>query len=222
MFTHIHQPDYQELKTEMQRTGRWYTTPDGTKFASVTTILGHEPKPAVTEWRNMLGSKKADRETKRCCDRGEAVHLMAEHYLNNVEDPTSGHTADNIKIFNQLKFRLNKIDNIRAQEIPLYSTTMRTAGRVDCIGEYDGTLSVIDFKTSNNNKTDDMVFDYKLQCTAYALMYEEMFGVQIDRFAVLIGVERGMMPMVYTGTIDEYIEPLLVKIQQFYNKVKPE
>lgn len=218
MFTHTKQPNFEELETRMVNGQRWYITPTGKKYASVTTILGSEPKPAITEWRNMLGPKKADKETQRCCARGEAVHLMSEHYLKNMENPTKGHTDANIKLFNQLKFRLNKINNIRAQEIPLYSHTLKTAGRVDCVGEYDGVLSIIDFKTSNNNKDDKKILDYKLQCVAYALMYHELFDVQIDDFVILIAVEKGMMPLMFHEKVDNYIEPLLARINTFYKK----
>lgn len=202
----------------MQNGQRWYTTPDGNKYASVTTILGSEPKQGIIDWRASLGSKKADKETTRCADRGTAVHTMAELYLNNDEDPTKGHLIEHVRVFNQLKFRLNNISNIRVQEIPLYSHTLRTAGRVDCVAEYDGVLSIIDFKTANNNKNDKLIHDYKLQCTAYALMYHEMFDVQIDDFVVLIGVEKGVMPMVFKGKVEDYIEPLLKRINTFYKK----
>jgi len=217
-FKHTNIPQFEELEAATTANGRWYTVPTGKKYASVTTILGSKPKPAIEEWRNSLGPKKADRETKRCCDRGEAVHLMAEHYLNNTENPTKGHTDANIKLFNQLKFRLNKINNIRAQEIPMYSHSLRTAGRVDCVGEYDGVLSIIDFKTSNNNKDDKTILDYKLQCTAYALMYDELFDVQINDFVVLIAVEKGMMPLMFREKVDNYIELLLERINTFYKK----
>lgn len=218
LFTHVDIPAYDELDAAIVNGQRWYTTPSGEKYASVTTILGSEPKQAIVDWRQSLGPKKADKETKRCCERGDAVHLMSEHYLNNVEDPTKGHKTSNIKLFNQLKFRLNKINNIRAQEIPLYSHTLKTAGRVDCVAEYDGTLSIIDFKTANNNKDDKMIFDYKLQCTAYALMYHEMFDVLIEDFVVLIAVEEGIMPMMFHEKVDDYIEPLLQRINTFYKK----
>lgn len=216
-FVHTNIPQFEELDAKIINNQRWYTTPSGIKYPSVTTILGAKEKPYLKEWQQSLGVNKAKKETERCCVRGTAVHLMAEHYLNNVEKPTKDHTRDNIRLFNQLKFKLNKIDNIRAQEIPLFSDTLKLAGRVDCVGEYGGVLSIIDFKTSNNNKNINMIEDYLLQCTAYAIMYNEMFDECIEDIVVLIAVEKGMVSMEYHRKIDDYVEPLLKRINMFYN-----
>lgn len=216
MFVHVNEPEYQELKTINIHGQRWYIIPSGVKYASVTTVLSYKEKPWVKEWQQSFGIKKAEKETKRCTDRGDALHEMAEMYLKNIENPTKGHKPEHYKLFNQLKFRLNKINNIRAQEIPLYSDTLKIAGRVDCIAEYNGVLSVIDFKTSSNNKDESMIEDYKLQATAYSLMYHEMFDVQIDNIVVLIAVEKGIMPLSFEDKVDNYIEPLVEKVQDFY------
>ena len=220
MFTHVESPPIVELDAKIVNGQRWYTTPEGKKYASVTTVLGAKEKPWLENWKNMLGPQKAAAETKRCADRGTALHLLAERYLNNDPDPVKGEPQLAKKLFNQLKFRLNKIDNIRAQEVPLYSDSLRLAGRVDCVAEYDGVLSIIDFKTSNNNKDEEMVEDYFLQCTAYALMYEERFDVFIDDIVVLIAVERGMMPLLFKRKIDDYVEPLVERINTFYRGKK--
>jgi len=220
MFVHSNTPEIEELTDKITNGQRWYTTRSGVKYPSVTTILGAKEKPWLNEWRTMLGPKKAEKETKRCADRGTAVHKMAEDYLNNLENPAKGHEQPNVKLFNQLKFRLNKIDNIRAQEVPLYSDILKIAGRVDCVGEYDGVLSIIDFKTSNNNKDESMIEDYFLQCTAYAIMYEELYGEFIEDIVVLIAVEKGMMPLVFKRKIDDYVVPLVERINMFYEKQK--
>lgn len=218
MFTHTNTITPLELDAQIVKGQRWYTTPQGIKYASVTTILSDGPKPWLEEWRNSLGHSRADKETKRCADRGTIVHLLAEKYLNNEENFTKGETVENVKLFNQIKIPLNKIDNIRAQEVALYSDTLRMAGRVDVVGEYEKTLSIIDFKTSNNNKDAQMVEDYFLQCTAYAIMYYEMYGEPIEDIVVIIAVEKGMMPMVYKRKIDDYVAPLLKRINTFYEK----
>ncbi len=199
---------------------RWYTTPEGNEYPSVTTVLGHGEKPWLEDWRNMLGSKKADKETERASERGTAVHEMAENYLMNDPNPTKGYRADHAKLFNQLKLRLNKIDNVMAQEVNLYSDLLRIAGTVDCVAEYEGVLSVIDFKTSNNNKTEDMVQDYFLQCTAYAIAIMEMYDLLIEDIVIIIAVEKGMMPMVYKKKIEEFVQPLSQRINTFYDDMK--
>lgn len=209
-----------ELKTVQRPDGkRWYVTPEGNKYPSMTTVLGHGEKQWLTDWRNMLGHDKAKKETERAAERGTAVHAMMEKFLDNQDNVTKGHQADHIRRFNQLKYCLKRVNNIRAMETCLWSDRLRLAGRVDLVAEYDGVLSVIDFKTSNNVKTDDMVQDYFLQCTGYALMFEEIYDIPIDDICILMCVEKGMVPMVWRKKIDDYIKPLLHRINTYYSEV---
>lgn len=217
VFTHVPlSKPLVELKAKTTSKGRNYTTPEGNVYPSITTILGFKEKPWLENWRNALGPDKAAKETQRCADRGTAVHELAEKYLNNEEGFLKGIAPEYIRGFNQLKFQLNKIDNIRIQEAPLFSDDMRIAGRVDCVGEYEKELSIIDFKTSNNDKDVDMVFDYFLQCTAYAIMWMQRTGEPIDNITVLMSVERGLVPLVFKDSVDKYVEPLLKRIHEYH------
>lgn len=219
MFTHVGSPvELPTLKAVTSSNGkRVYTTPSG-DYPSITTMLGHKEKPWLEDWKNMLGKDKAAKETKRCADRGTAVHELAEKYLNNDQGFTKGYDQLHVRGFNQLKFKLNNINNIRLQEAALYSDVLQIAGRVDCIGEYNGVLSVIDFKTSNNNKDREMIEDYFLQCTAYAIMWHEMTGEAIENVTILMSVEKGMVPLVFQDSIDKYVAPLLKRIDQYYKE----
>lgn len=188
------------------------------KYPSITTVLSDVEKPHLVDWRNSLGPVKADRETKRAADRGTAVHDMIEKFLNNDPNPTANHKLEHINEYNSLHLFLKKVDNIIMQEYALWSHTLRVAGRVDCIGEYKGKLCIIDFKTSNNTKTDSMIEDYKLQVTAYALMFQELYGIQIDNYAIIMSVERGVVPLIFTGEIAPHIDSLVKRINTFHKK----
>ena len=194
---------------------RYYQTPEGNVYASVTTILGAKEKPWLENWRMMLGEDKAAKESKRCADRGDAVHKMAENYLKNVENCTKGYKPTYVEDFNALRLFLDKIDNIRAQEVGLYSDNFEYAGTVDCVAEYEGALSIIDFKTSTNNKTHDMIHDYFLQCTAYALAWFERTGEPIEDIVVMITVEKGLLPCVFKEKIENWIPMLLKRIDEY-------
>lgn len=223
MFIHVKAPELPKLKREQSATGkRFYITPDGNKYPSVTTVLGHKEKPYLADWRNMLGQQKAKKEQERCAERGTNVHELIEKYLQNEPYPdfTRGYKSEYVRRFNQLKIRLNKINNIRAQECYLYSDVLKVAGTADCIGEYNGKLCVIDFKTSNNNKNTDMVEDYFLQCTAYAIMWHELTNEPIEDVTILMTIERGMVPLVFESTIDKYVAPLLKRIKDYYEATK--
>jgi len=219
-FNHLTPPTTVDLSTVSVRGQRWYVTPEGIRYPSVTTVLSSEPKSAIIAWKESMGAVKADKETKRCADRGTAVHDMLEKYVNNDPDYINGHTTQNVKLFNRTKLALKKVDNVRIQEVALYSNMLKLAGRVDCVAEHNGILSIIDFKTSTKFKPLELVGDYMLQCTAYAIMYNEMFGTAIDNIVIIIGVEKEIVPTVYTDKIDAHIEPLLKRISKFHNGVK--
>lgn len=216
MFTHLDTITPVELKTIEGPKGRFYVTPEGNKYPSITTILGSGDKPWLNDWRQSLGFEKADKEMKRAADRGTAVHLMVERFLDNEENPTRGMQIDHITEFNTLRLHLKKINNIVTQESALWSDLLRCAGRVDCIGEYQGKLSIIDFKTSTTSKNMDMIQNYWLQTTAYAIMFQERYGIQIDQAVIIMSVERGAVPLVFKQPIEQYIEPLLVTINNYH------
>jgi CRISPR/Cas system-associated exonuclease Cas4 (RecB family) len=216
VFNHLNLITPVELKTIEGPKGRFYTTPEGNKYPSITTILGSGEKPHLQAWRNMLGNDRADKEMKRCADRGSAVHLMIERFLDNEEEPTRGQKLEHIVEFNSLRLYLKRVNNIITQETALWSDTLKAAGRVDCVGEYQGVLSIIDFKTSNKDKTVDMIEDYWLQTTAYALMFQERYDIQIDQAVIIMSVEKGAVPLVFKRNIDEYIRPLLQRINTYH------
>lgn len=219
MFNHLATISPVELKTIEGPKGRFYVTPEGAKYPSITTILGAGGnKEWLQEWRNSLGFEKADKETKRAADRGTAIHAMAEKFLNNDPAPTAGQSSDHIPGFMSMRLHLKKINNILTQESALWSDTMKIAGRVDAVGEYKGKLAIIDFKTSTNNKSEHMIKDYYLQTTAYALMFQERYDIQIDDIVIIMSVEKGAVPLIFTAKVEDYIEPLLQRINTYTTK----
>jgi genome maintenance exonuclease 1 len=216
VFTHSKQITPLELKVIEGPKGRFYVTPEGNKYPSITTVLGAKDKPWLAEWRSSLGEQRADKETKRTAARGDAVHLMVERFLNNDPEPTRDQKDEHISEFNTIKLFLKKIDNIMLQESALYSDVLRVAGRVDCIASYGGKLSIIDFKTSTNTKYEDMVQDYFLQTAAYAVMFHERFDIQIDQLVIIMTIEKGAVPLVFRRQVEDYLQPLCERINTFH------
>jgi hypothetical protein len=216
VFTHLTTIKPYNIDTIQNELGRFYVTPEGNHYPSITTILGAGEKPWLQEWRESMGEERAAKETKRAADRGTAVHEMVEKHLNNNPDPTAGHLPEHASEFRTLRLPLRKVNNILTQESALWSNTMKVAGRVDCIGEWDGKLSLIDFKTSTSEKRDDQIQDYYLQTTAYALMFQELYDIQIDNIVILMSVERGPVPLIFQQPIEPYIEPLVKRINKYH------
>lgn len=218
MFNHTNTITPINIKTIEGPKGRFYVTPEGNKYPSITTILGDSSKQWLTDWRNALGSVNADREMKRAADRGTAVHLMVERFLNNEEDVTRGQKIEHVTEFNTLRLYLKRINNIITQESALWSDLLRAAGRVDCIAEYQGKLSIIDFKTSTTSKKNSMIDNYWMQTAAYSIMFQERYGIQVDQAVIIMSVERGAVPLVFKQDIDQHIPALLKCINTYHTK----
>ena len=141
------------------------------------------------------------------------VHTLCEKYLNNEPIPKDA-MPDAAVMFRDLKPLLNRINNIHYQEQALWSERLEMAGRVDCIAEFDGVLSVIDFKTSKRIKTREDITDYFAQCTAYSLMYEELVGTPIDQFVVIMAV-NDCPPLIFIEKTEDHINTLVEHINFF-------
>jgi genome maintenance exonuclease 1 len=194
---------------EVQKDGkRFYSTPDG-EFPSVTTVVGYAKQQFFAEWR-----KKNPEESKRVTSRGTKFHSIIESYIRN-EPLDMENMFPNFKaLFNLIKPELDKIDNITAIETPLWSKILGLAGRTDCIAEYDGKLSIIDFKASTKEKRKQDIENYFLQATAYALMYQERTGIIINNFVILIACEDGLF-QVFEGNPIKYVKKLKKAINEY-------
>jgi len=195
---------------------RYYVTPEGKKLPSVTTVVGAQKKQAIMEWRQRVGEEVANKISKQATTRGTNMHSLCEYYLNNEPKPPGVVMPDAKEMFISIKPYLNKINNIHYQEVGLWSSQLGLAGRVDCIGEYEGKLSVIDFKTSKKAKDRESILDYFWQCTAYALMYEELIGQPIDELVIIMAVQDST-PLIFKEKTQDHIEGL-VKAIDYYHK----
>ena len=207
MFNHI-PVEIDQLKRKNTDKGRRYETPDGRLYPSVTTILSHKSKPFIQEWRKRVGAKEADRISRVASVRGTKIHTLCEDALNNKEEDVSKLSILDQEMYKEFRPLLNDIDNIRCLEATMYSDHLRLGGQADCIAEYKGQLSVIDFKTSKKRKTRSQCYNYFIQCSAYAIMFEERTGIPINNSVILMAQEDDG-PVVFTATRDEFVTKLL-------------
>lgn len=215
-FTYCPPKQISDLQSATIDGKRFYTLLDGTKVPSITTVLSAMKKDAIMEWRRRVGEETANKISRQATGRGTNVHTLCERYLNN--EKLGDIMPDAKEMFLSIKPLLNRIDNIHYQEQALWSKQLKVAGRVDCIAEFDGKLSVIDFKTSRKPKTRDKILDYFWQTTAYALMYEELVGEPIDQLVIIMAVENEE-PLLFVEKTEDHIEGL-VKAIKFYEASK--
>jgi genome maintenance exonuclease 1 len=185
---------------------RMYVTPEGNKYPSVTTVTGWKKREFFAEWR-----KKNPEESKYALQRGNDFHTIIEKYLQNEEVERHSDSKTQ-KMFEQLKPELHNINKILCQEVALWSNHLKLAGRVDCIAEYNGKLSIIDFKTSKKMKDEFEIEEYFLQATCYAIMLEERTGIQISNIVILMSCDDGST-LVFEQKPKKYIKKLLETIE---------
>ncbi len=214
MFNHVPVSELPKLKTENIDKKRYYITPDGNKYPSITTVLSSRNKKGLFEWRKKVGEEVANYVARTAANRGTKVHHMCEDFLNNKEVNTEPFFA--ACLFNQLKPKMiEKINNIHYQECALYSDKLGIAGRVDCIAEYDGKLSIIDFKTSSKERNDKWNENYYIQASAYAEMYEERTGTPISQIVILVVTQDGAVQEFVKEKNEEYLDMLSSALQDF-------
>jgi genome maintenance exonuclease 1 len=211
-FTHKEKEWNLEEMSATTTTGiRLYNSPIG-HLPSVTSVTGWKKKAFFTEWR-----KSNPVESKRVCNRGNLLHETIERYLLNENIDLESMPTLEAKMFVNALSELNKIDNVYELETPLWSELLGLAGRVDCVAEFDGKLSIIDFKGSTKKKSKRYINDYFLQATAYALMFQERTGVEINNIVIIITCEGGPV-QVFEEEPKRYIKMLKHTIEEYRNE----
>ena len=221
-FTH-NDDFYNEVEEYAERSevdgSRVYITPHGNAYPSITSILGKQPKPGIEEWKEKIGHKEANKIMKESAELGTMVHNLCEQYLYNY--PLKCDYPDEaISIFNRLRFILGNVNNIYGLEIPLHSDILKVAGTADCVAEYNGVLSVIDFKTSRKAKREDWIEDYFIQAFFYAAAFYEMSGVIPEQIVILVAVRDNFEIQVFKKPIADleiYIDKLLKIMKRYPN-----
>ena len=201
MFNHV--PVRLPQLTATNKDGiRLYETPEGDLYPSITTVLSIRKKEGLFEWRKKVGNEVANYVSGKAARRGTKVHQMCEDFLNNMNtnfpDKFNEHKKDFLPwcLFSQLREKYN------------------IAGRVDCISQYKGVPSVIDFKTSTKERSDDWNENYYIQGTAYSEMFHERTGISISQVVILVVTEDGTVQEFIKNKYD-YIDDLSESIKEW-------
>jgi len=217
MFDHV-ELNLPSLEREMIDGVRYYKVGDSDelqKFVSITSVISHFNKEKFSAWRKKVGNEEADKITRKATSRGTDLHTLVEDYLHNRNlsdvQPISEH------LFKIAKSDLNRINNIYALEGSLYSQYLGVAGTVDCIAEFDGELSIIDFKTSKQPKPREWIDGYFVQCCAYACMLHELTGLSVKKFVIIMTCENGEVEIYEEYDKAKYIRLLTQYIKKFVN-----
>lgn len=200
---------------------RFYKTPHGNHYPSVTTVLSSASKSGIIEWRKNVGEEKAQKILTQASNRGTATHSICENYLYNEQDYIKGAMPSNVALFKQIQPYLdNYIGKIYGIEIPLYSDKLKSAGTCDLFCQLHGINAIVDFKTSTRPKEEKYIENYFFQATAYAIMVEEIYNIKVPSLGILIAVEEGDFQFFIKQTAS-YREQVINFFNNYYiNNVK--
>jgi len=198
--------------------GHYYQTPSGKIYPSITTMLQKtqtlEKQQSLQNWKEQ--EIAADYITQQAALIGSEAHKLIENYLNGKENFEKSRLLSEAHFNNLLPF-VDKIDNIHGIELRLYSNKMKLAGTSDCIAEYDGKLSIIDYKTKRSNQREEWLTDHFIQATSYGEMFRELTGIKVDQIVILVSSEKNTR-MEFIKNPDNYHDLLVQRIDQFYSQ----
>ena len=195
------------------------------KLPSVTTILSQtkseEDKAALTNWKERVGYKEANRIKTEASSRGTSMHSYIEDYLKGRINESFFESNEQYK--NMAKEIIEKGINGRLEEIYGMEETVfypnQYAGTADLLAYYEGNQVCIDFKQANKPKKVDYIQDYFLQLGAYTLAHDVVYGTKMKAGIILLctkdilyqefkieGAELEMYQNLFMGRVKKFYE----------------
>ena len=204
-----------ELTKKETKGIRLYNLPNGDWVPSITSVTSFYNRQIFADWRKRVGIEEANRITKKATSRGTDFHAATELYMLNKEIDWDEFRPLTKIMFAHARPYLDKINNIHAIERTLYSEYLGLAGRVDCIGEYEGELAVIDFKTSDKIKPEEWLENYFVQEMFYASAYYELTGIPVKKLITIMVTPGGEVKVFDKRNKGDYIKLLVRYIKEF-------
>lgn len=194
--------------------GRFYKTPEGNVYPSVTTVLGSVKDDSLDEWRKAVGEEEANKVSRRATARGSRIHKLSEDFLLGKEIKYNS-LFDKV-MFESLIPSLSEISEVQAIEKGLYSDYLKTAGTVDLVGKFRNRRSIVDYKTSNRIKYKSQIDSYFIQAATYAVCWEERTKQPITQLVIILAVESDV-PQIFIEHRDNWVDSFIKIRKEFEN-----
>lgn len=204
-FTHKPFPKIEIPRKEIDGK-RYYVTPGGDHYRSVTTVLSALSKEGIDKWRDKIGHEEANRISNKASTRGTKLHNMMEDYVGNVEDFALNKMPSTTSLFLDLQpYVDNNVEEVYGIEYPLYSDRLKAAGTSDLICMYNGKPTILDYKTANKPKQEKWIKNYFIQSTAYSMMVKERYDFDIEQVVIMIAVDNDI-PQIFVKDPNEFVK----------------
>jgi genome maintenance exonuclease 1 len=190
--------EYPTLQRKTQTNGkRQYVGDDSIPVPSVTTVLSETgDKTALINWRKRVGDAEANRVSQEAAGLGTKVHNALEKFVLVEDYEIKGNNVVSVMARDMLNVMiakgLSQVDEIWGVEVALLAKGLY-AGTSDAVGMFNGVESIIDFKTSSKERQDSYNESYYIQASAYAEMFEERTGIEINQICILVVTSDGVV-----------------------------
>lgn len=215
-------PKYQYKKlTRINGPSRLYSTPDGSKVPSVTTILSATAdKTFLDAWKKRVGVAEAQRISTESAGLGTLVHKHVENFIEGIDRPpgsTPIHTLARSMSDRIINEGLSRVNEIWGMEASLYYPGLY-AGTTDLVGLFEGIPSIMDHKTSKKMKKPEWMEDYFIQTAAYAMAHNEVYGTDIKQGALFMADREGLYEtfIIKGADFERYADKWLARVEQYY------
>jgi len=190
------------------------------KYPGVTKVLsGTKDMSGLDAWRERVGHAEADRIVKESQAIGTSLDTMFNNSLTEECFDESLYKGEpGYRLFRQLKPYIAKVEPIGVQ-MKVWSDHMKMMGYLDCVGLYNGTLTLIDCKNSKKEKPEQYLEDYYLQCTAYSMMLFEMLDLRIKQMALFIARRDSAFPQIVVRDIKPWVPEVLKRVKTYYGNL---
>ena len=212
-----------QITTDKHTGERFYTTEEGKKYPSVTTVLAAWPNPAIENWIKRVGEKTAENIRRESLNFGSLTHEILEIIFNNNfmelnnEDYTPMKYGGSIEAAASLMSRIvnsGELGPILGLESSLYDDNLKVAGTLDCLAYYNGKLTVFDFKTTRKNL--NIRVEHLIQCAAYSTMFSNYSGIPVEQIAVAQVTKIGFNTQIKIEKPQNYFHLFEQKLKYYY------
>ena len=208
--------------------GKHFYDTDFGLFASVTTIQSatrsEDKANLLAQWQQRVGFDVAEYIKNRAAGIGTAAHLLNEIYQarkHGLPIP-DGVLQEEYRLFgtaHHINCRpfLDTVTAVHALEQAVFSSSLKLAGTIDCIGVVDGMTCVIDYKTKGKPQADDWMEDPFQQGSLYARMWNEHVEEKYHATHIIIvaSSEHGTLQLFHADPLD-HVDAALERVAKYH------
>lgn len=203
--------------------GRFYEV-NGELFPSVTTIIKAtrtlEDCNRLRKWQHKIdkihGTDTAKYESSSAKDRGNTIHKAIADSLLGLYDAQTPIAPELKSYWNSVNPIVKAIKSPCAVEHIVYHDTLKYAGTLDLIADWQGKRTIIDWKTSSRIKKLSWMSEAILQVVAYKGAYESMQDQRIEQaLVVVISPKQSQLFVIDQDEIAAAWDLWLIRLEQY-------